>query len=145
MTELNVGDKVKNKDNGRVGFIQRILTPEDIDYTIHTEHPYALVSYEGQSIATPAYLLEVVETFEDRVKNEMWYDKHYEGDVQPIELMQAQFDEDAMAGFLRGNIIKYTARLGKKDHECIKDARKILRYAEWLVEVCEGKTINPRE
>ena len=27
-----------------------------------------------------------------------WYGEHYEGDVQPIELMQAQFDTEEFAG-----------------------------------------------
>lgn len=73
-----------------------------------------------------------------------WYSKHYEGAVQPIELMQAQFSHDEFTGGVLFNIIKYASRFGKKDDR-IKDARKILRYAEWLVAHCEGKKIDPRE
>lgn len=73
-----------------------------------------------------------------------WYSEHYEGDVQPIELMQAQFPKEKFCGGLLFNIIKYASRFGKKDAP-IKDAKKILRYAEWLVEATEGKKINPRK
>lgn len=73
----------------------------------------------------------------------MYYDKHYGGDVQPIEVMQAQMSPEAFKGFLRGNIIKYTCRCGKKDEEA-KEVTKIYRYAEWLKMAVEGKRINPR-
>ena len=73
-----------------------------------------------------------------------WYGEHYEGDIQPIELMQAQFDTEEFTGGLLFNIIKYASRFGKKD-DPIKDAKKILRYAEWLVDHCEGKKIDPRK
>ena len=42
------------------------------------------------------------------------YDDHYQGAVEPIELMQAQMTQEAFMGFLRGNIIKYASRFGKK-------------------------------
>ena len=45
-------------------------------------------------------------------------------------------------GFLRGNIIKYICRLGKKD-EVTKETTKILRYAEWLDKVAKGEKVNP--
>lgn len=72
------------------------------------------------------------------------YDEHYGGRVQPIELMQAQMNPVEFQGFLRGNIIKYASRFGRKD-ECTKDAEKICRYAEWLKQAVGGKVINPRE
>ena len=59
------------------------------------------------------------------------YDAHYQGAVQPIQLMQEQMTREAFMGFLRGNIIKYTSRLGKKDKE-VKETAKILQYALWL-------------
>ena len=65
---------------------------------------------------------------------------------QPIETMQANMTPEAFRGYLRGNIIKYTCRIGRKDGEGeLKEAKKIQDYAKWLVESLEGKTINPRE
>ena len=71
------------------------------------------------------------------------YDIHYQGDIQPIEIMQAQMTPEAFMGFLRGNILKYTCRAGKKD-DLTKETAKILRYAEWLHKAAQGKKIDPR-
>ena len=74
------------------------------------------------------------------------YDDHYQGDVEPIELMQAQMTREAFMGFLRGNIIKYASRFGKKDNEStIKEAAKIRVYAEWLEVAARGDVVNPHE
>ena len=74
------------------------------------------------------------------------YDDHYQGDVEPIELMQAQMTREAFMGFLRGNIIKYASRFGKKDNEStIKEASKIRVYAEWLELAAMGNVVNPHE
>lgn len=71
---------------------------------------------------------------------------HYDTLHQPIETMQANMTPEAFRGYLRGNIIKYTCRMGRKDGEAeLKEAKKIQDYAKWLVESLEGKTINPRE
>ena len=69
------------------------------------------------------------------------FDKHYQGDVQPIQLMQAQMTTEAFQGFLRGNIIKYTSRLGKKD-DPIKETAKILQYALWLHQSAKGEELK---
>ena len=74
------------------------------------------------------------------------YDDHYQGAVEPIELMQAQMTQEAFMGFLRGNIIKYASRFGKKDNEStIKEATKIRVYAEWLEVATMGDVVNPHE
>lgn len=67
---------------------------------------------------------------------------HYDGEVQPIELMQAQMTREALIGFLRGNIIKYATRLGKKDAP-EKEAKKIQTYANWLAKVLDNQEIHP--
>lgn len=68
---------------------------------------------------------------------------HYESEHQPIETMQANMTNDEFIGFLKGNIIKYTCRCGKKD-DVYKEVVKIKRYAKWLCEAVEGRTIDPR-
>lgn len=71
---------------------------------------------------------------------------HYDTLHQPTETMQANMTPEAFRGYLRGNIIKYTCRMGRKDGEAeLKEAKKILDYAKWLVESLEGKTIDPRK
>ena len=69
------------------------------------------------------------------------YDEHYQGAVQPIQLMRAQMSTEAFMGFLRGNIIKYASRLGKKDKD-IKETAKILQYALWLHQTAQGEELK---
>ena len=75
----------------------------------------------------------------DKVSN-----PHYQTTIQPLETMQANMSPEAFQGYCRGNIIKYACRLGKKD-EPIKEAKKLLDYAKWLVDSLEGTIIDPRE
>lgn len=76
--------------------------------------------------------------------NNTYHDEHYQTDHQPIEVMQANMTGEELVGFLKGNIIKYACRCGRKD-AALKEAQKIKRYAGWLVDFLEGKKINPRE
>lgn len=70
---------------------------------------------------------------------------HYQiGDKQPIEIMQDSFTHEEMSGYLKGNIIKYTLRFGRKD-DVKKEAAKIEQYAKWLVVHVNGGKIDPRE
>ena len=69
---------------------------------------------------------------------------HYQTDIQPLEAMQANMSQEAFCGYLRGNIIKYSCRIGKKDEE-LKEAKKIADYARWLVLAVQGIKINPRK
>ena len=69
--------------------------------------------------------------------------KHYATKHQPIEVMQANMTHDELIGFLKGNIIKYACRCGRKD-DPKKEAAKIKQYAEWLCVVLDEGTIDPR-
>lgn len=70
------------------------------------------------------------------------YDEHYASSaIQPIEFMVANFTHEEMVGFLKGNIIKYIARCGKKD-DPVKETAKIKRYSEWLKEYEATGTIT---
>ena len=69
------------------------------------------------------------------------FDTHYQGAVQPIQLMRAQMSHEAFMGFLRGNIIKYASRLGRKDKD-IKETAKILQYALWLHQTAQGEELK---
>ena len=68
---------------------------------------------------------------------------HYQTEIQPIEVMQANMTPEEFIGYLKGNIIKYTCRMGKKDSP-EKEAAKIARYAEWLAKATKGEKIDPR-
>lgn len=73
------------------------------------------------------------------------YDSHYNmSDHKPIEVMQANMTADEFIGYLKGNIIKYACRMGRKD-DVKKEASKIRRYAQWLEQAVSGETIKPRK
>lgn len=76
------------------------------------------------------------------------YDEHYASMVglEPIELMQLVLSLPEFVGFLKGNIIKYTMRAGKKQGEAAeKDVAKAKRYTEWLIKLGYKMPINPKE
>ena len=62
--------------------------------------------------------------------------QHYkEMGVQPWDVMEAVLSRDEFIGFLKGNIVKYSMRAGKKDSD---DAGKARHYMMKLREV-QGK------
>jgi hypothetical protein len=52
--------------------------------------------------------------------------------IQPWEVMESVLTRDEFIGFLKGNIIKYALRQGKKDSD---DVGKAKHYVEKLREV----------
>ena len=62
---------------------------------------------------------------------------HYEslGDYEPIKVIKAWLTTEEYIGFLKGNILKYHARAGKKEGVSAEmDMRKADQYQGWLVE-----------
>lgn len=53
--------------------------------------------------------------------------------IQPWHIMEAVMNEDEFIGFLKGNIIKYSLRAGRKDGS--DDAGKAKHYMQKLKEV----------
>lgn len=56
--------------------------------------------------------------------------------VQPWEVMEAILTREEWIGFLKGNIVKYSMRQGRKDSD---DTNKCLHYVKKLNEVLGGK------
>lgn len=71
-------------------------------------------------------------------------DNHYKIAIQPIEFMQAALSKDEFIGFLKGNIIKYVARCGRKDAPA-EEVAKIIQYAKWLEQALNGEIIVPEK
>jgi hypothetical protein len=68
--------------------------------------------------------------------------KHYMTSKQPIEIMQELMTGEQFQGFLWGNVIKYSMRLGRKG-KSREDAGKCWQYAKWMVDHMDGKMIVP--
>ena len=62
-------------------------------------------------------------------------DHYKEMGVSPWEVMQAVLTHKEFVGFLKGNIIKYSIRQGKKDSD---DAGKCVHYIKKLEEIEEN-------
>lgn len=127
---LKKGAKVRLKVPGDSRVLVQDLSEDKLD--------------DGVWYTNAEYLLPIEEepnmTLEEEVgaKNQHYITAH-----QPIEVMQANMTQDELIGFLKGNIIKYACRCGRKD-EPLKEAEKIKQYAEWLCVVLSGGTIDPR-
>ncbi len=57
--------------------------------------------------------------------------------IQPWHVMEAVLSHDEFVGFLKGNIIKYSLRAGRKDGS--DDAGKAKHYLQKLKEVERGE------
>ena len=57
---------------------------------------------------------------------------HYHGPIEPWQAMEAWMPPHQFVGFLRGNAIKYLARLDRKGAP-LEDAKKARHYLDKLV------------
>ena len=132
---LKKGARVRVESFGTRSVLVQDLSDDMIDDGVWMTHAsYLMPVAEASAKNTECFVKE----HDADVKN-----KHYISDHQPIETMQSNMTHEEMIGFLKGNIIKYACRCGKKD-EPLKEAEKIKQYAEWLCIVLSGGTINPR-
>ena len=62
--------------------------------------------------------------------------EHYKASVQPLQIMQMVMTQAEILGFLKGNVIKYACRAGKKAGESYeKDMTKCKQYYDWVKEL----------
>jgi hypothetical protein len=59
-------------------------------------------------------------------------DHYCHGDHECIDVIRAWMTKEAFRDYLRGTLLKYLSRYGRKDNPTI-EARKILVYATWLL------------
>lgn len=65
--------------------------------------------------------------------------KHYKLcglDIESVDVIRATLTPEEFRGWCKGNAMKYMHRLGKKDDE-LQDAKKAMKYLEWLVRELE--------
>ena len=63
------------------------------------------------------------------------------GDTQSIELIEDFLSKEEYIGFLKGNILKYQLRIGKKD-DVAKELKKIQDYTNELNKMLNEKSNN---
>ena len=65
--------------------------------------------------------------------------KHYKLrglDIESVDVIRATLTPEEFRGWCKGNAMKYLHRLGKKD-DAVQDAKKAMKYLEWLVQELE--------
>ena len=67
---------------------------------------------------------------------------HYGGKVETIDYLEDKLTHEEFVGYLKGNVLKYMSRLGKKDKP-VQDAKKAKWYLDRLISTyeAEGKNI----
>lgn len=74
----------------------------------------------------------------DEFENDAINPDHYKvGGIETIDYMKAKMTNEEFIGYLKGNILKYTSRIGHKD-SASQEAGKIEWYAGKLKEVLDG-------
>ena len=84
----------------------------------------------------PKTLLDLLHSPDDSDEIRRKGSQHYQGSIQPWDAMEEWMPPHQFVGFLRGNIIKYLARIDRRGQP-LNDARKALHYAEKLVDYME--------
>ena len=66
--------------------------------------------------------------------------QHYKGsgDIDVIDFLYQQLSLDEFKGFMKGNMVKYPVRAGRKDDE-LADIKKARDYADRLIEKMEAE------
>jgi len=83
---------------------------------------------------------------ESKVKDVVKAPSHYANrKYQTILVMEDTMTTEEFKGYLKGNVMKYTSRAGKKD-ATLQELNKAKTYLQWLIEVEEtGKLQNVPE
>ena len=140
-TKFKVGDKVRVIDGheglvGKVGIISHPPNDSEIDCVEFEDWNGGHDGDYDDGRKTCWYFHEEsLELVSDP-------NSHYHTRIQPIETMQANMTPEEFQGFCKGSIIKYACRCGRKD-DPLKEALKIVDYANWLVSSLKGEIINP--
>ena len=59
---------------------------------------------------------------------------HYDlfPDLEVVDAIRALLTPEEFRGYLKGNILKYRLRAGKKDDKLVQDIGKAMKYEDWL-------------
>lgn len=90
-------------------------------------------NYDFISVPRPTSK-EVEKTLDDKVN----HPSHYQGrkGIDVIEFLYQQLTFEEFKGFMKGNMIKYPVRAGRKDNE-LADIKKARDYADRLIKKLE--------
>lgn len=140
--DLSIGEYIKFSDRDNKQMYGQVLNVyQDVFYLIYV----AVVKVDGigtieiddnyDFISVPKPTSKEVEkTLDDKVN----HPSHYQGrkGIDVIEFLYQQLTFEEFKGFMKGNMIKYPVRAGRKDNE-LADIKKARDYADRLIEKLE--------
>lgn len=139
---LNAGDWVQFiGDNGQSQYgkftkhCKNLGTNEDFtDLIMHNGQTYRLTDNDDFVVVEPPFTQKLNEVID--VPNRT--PKHYQGSngIDVIDFLYQQLPLEEFKGYMKGNMIKYPVRSGRKDNE-IEDLKKARNYADRLIEKLE--------
>lgn len=75
---------------------------------------------------------------EEKEEEVVDHPEHYlAGGIETIDVIKAKLNKEEFIGFLKGNVIKYITRAGKKKEDYIIDFRKARWYLDYLIAYLE--------
>ena len=108
----------------------------------------AVVNYLSKPKETPTmqkYHQEWINESPENSSGKPEFQKHYQGLIQPIEIMRDLLSSEEFIGFCKGNMIKYAYRAGRKEGESgIKDKEKYEAYKGFLEAYSAGEPLLPK-
>lgn len=140
--DLSIGEYIKFSDrDNKQRYGQVLNVYQDVFYLKYV----AVVKVDGigtikiddnyDFISVPRPTSKKVEkTLDDKVN----HPSHYQGrkGIDVIEFLYQQLTFEEFKGFMKGNMIKYPVRAGRKDNE-LADIKKARDYADRLIEKLE--------
>lgn len=120
---------LNNPETNLVTF--KVVEPEESKYV--AEEYVSMPRLTGKNIEAP-----IMSSIPLADNNMIVNQEHYtNNDIQPIEIMKANFTIDEYRGFLLGNIVKYPLRY--RDKNGLEDLKKTNTYLTWLIQDIEDR------
>lgn len=139
--DLSVGERIVFRDASNIdqySEVQQVYCDENQKYYAYvklTDGRVAMIDENTDFISLPkSTSKEVEKTLDDKVN----HPSHYQGrkGIDVIEFLYQQLTFEEFKGFMKGNMIKYPVRAGRKDNE-LADIKKARDYADRLIEKLE--------
>lgn len=110
---------------------------QELEVAKATQLPLPLPEPQPELLPSPPALIDLNQYIvpkSDMVNSPAHYT---DGGIETIDYIRAKLSREEYVGYLRGNILKYTSRLGKKG-DIAQDAGKLAWYSQELTNYLKG-------
>jgi hypothetical protein len=81
------------------------------------------------------------ESVDHKNKSAVDHPSHYQSTIECIDAIASSMSDEALLGFIKGNVIKYVWREGSKNG--LEDLQKARWYLDWYIKRLENDTNPP--